>query len=337
MNVLITGVTGFAGSHLADYINGLGQWHGSSPSVYDRASGHEVPHVSAFDVFGTKRRRSPLDNICSKVELTDCELTDYPSVHRVIDSVRPCKIFHLAAQSFVPQSWDSPEYTFQVNVFSTLNIMEAIRRIDPEIQLLVAGSSEEYGLVLPSECPITENQPLRPMSPYGVSKVAMDLLARQYVKSYGLKIVITRAFNHTGPRRGQVFATSNFANQIAWIEAGNGQKVIRVGNLDAQRDFTDVRDMVRAYWLALETCEYGEPYNIGTGTDVSMLEVLDTLLKLSGQNIKTEVDPSRLRPSDVPRLQSDSTKFRKLTGWVPFIPFNKTMKDLLEYWREKLK
>jgi len=315
MNVLITGVTGFAGSHLADYLNDKGD----------------------IDVFGTKRRRSPLDNINSHVELTDCELTDYPSVHHVIDSVRPDKIFHLAAQSFVPQSWEAPEYTFQVNVFSTLNIMEAIRRIDPEIRLLVAGSSEEYGFVLPSECPVTEDQPLRPMSPYGVSKVSMDLLARQYVKSYGLKIVITRAFNHTGPRRGEVFATSTFAKQIAELEAGGGDPIIKVGNLAAQRDFTDVRDMVRAYWLALWNCDWGEPYNIGTGTDISMLQVLDTLLSFSDVHIKTEVDPSRLRPSDVPRLQSDSTKFRKLTGWKPEIPFNQTMKDLLDYWRERVK
>ena len=315
MNVLITGVTGFAGSHLADYLNDKGD----------------------IDVFGTKRRRSPLDNICSKVELTDCELTDYPSVHRVINQIRPDKIFHLAAQSFVPQSWEAPEYTFQVNVFSTLNIMEAIRRIDPEIRLLVAGSSEEYGFVLPSECPITEEQPLRPLSPYGVSKVSMDLLARQYVRSYDLKIVITRAFNHTGPRRGEVFATSTFAKQIAELEAGGGDPIIKVGNLDAKRDFTDVRDMVRAYWLALETCEYGEPYNIGSGKAVTMQEMLFSLLAYSRLKVKTLVDESRLRPSDVPILEADSTKFRMLTGWKPEISFNQTMKDLLEYWREKVR
>lgn len=315
MNVLIAGVTGFCGSHLADYLN-----------TFDD-----------IGVFGTKRRRSPLDNVNSPVELIDCELTDYPSVHHVIDSVRPDKIFHLAAQSFVPLSWEAPEYTFEVNVFSTLNIMEAIRRIDPSIQLLVAGSSEEYGYVLPNECPITEDQPLRPLSPYGVSKVSMDLLARQYVRSYGLKIVITRAFNHTGPRRGEVFATSNFAKQIAELEAGKGDPIIKVGNLDAKRDFTDVRDMVRAYWLALDACEYGEAYNIGSESAVTMQEMLFILLSYSRLQVKTLVDKSRLRPSDVPILEADSTKFRKLTGWSPEISFNQTMKDLLDYWRERVK
>lgn len=337
MKVLITGVTGFAGSHLADYLNNEGVGRLLTLSHTPSPPYHSYIQTEPIELYGTKRRRSPLDNLQSPVELIDCELTDYPSVHHVIDKVRPDRIFHLAAQTFVPSSWDAPEYTFEVNVFSTLNILEAIRRINPEIRLMVAGSSEEYGLVNPDECPITEDQPLRPMSPYGVSKVTMDLLCQQYVKSYDLYVVITRAFNHTGPRRGEHFATSTFAKQIAEIEVDKGSPIIKVGNLDAARDFTDVRDMVRAYWKALNDCNPGEPYNICCGRAWSIREMLNVLLSLSDPKIKTMVDPSRLRPSDVPLLLGDYTKFQERTGWKPTIPFEKTLEDLLNYWRERVK
>jgi len=314
MRVLITGVTGFVGSHLVDYINTLG----------------------GCQVFGTKRRRSPLDNLHSPVELIDCELTDYRSVENAIMESRPDRIFHLAAQSYVPQSWDAPEHTLDNNIQSTLNILEAILHCDPSIRLQVAGSSEEYGIVLPHECPITEEQPLRPLSPYGVSKVACDLLSRQYAKSYDLHVVVTRAFNHTGPRRGEVFATSNFAKQIAEIEAGKCNPYIQVGNLNARRDWTDVRDIVRAYWLALDCCDSGSVYNIASGSAVTIGDMLNQLLLLSTADIKITHDPSRMRPSDVPLLLGDSTAFSALTGWTPSIPFSQTLADLLNYWRSSV-
>ena len=181
-----------------------------------------------------------------------------------------------------------------------------------------------------------ETNPLRPLSPYAVSKVAQDLLAYQYFMSYGLKTVRTRGFNHTGPRRGDVFVTSNFAKQIAEIEKGKKKPVIYVGNLEAKRDFTDVRDMVRAYWLAADKGEAGEVYNIGSGKTMAMKDMLDILLSLSKAKVKVQVDPARLRPSDVPILYSDCRKFVSLTKWKPRIPLEKTFKDLLDYWRERV-
>lgn len=223
----------------------------------------------------------------------------------------------------------------ETNAIGTIHLFEASRKseIDPKIQ--VAGSSEEYGMVYPNELPIKETNPLRPLSPYGVSKVAQDKLAYQYHKSYGLKIVVTRAFNHTGPRRGEVFVTSSFAKQIAEIEKGK-EPIMYVGNLDAQRDFSDVRDVVRAYWLALEKCEFGEVYNICSEKTRTIQEVLNLLLSMTNKNIEVRQDPSRMRPSDVEILQGDCSKFKQQTGWKPTIPFERTMEDLLNYWRERV-
>jgi len=217
------------------------------------------------------------------------------------------------------------------------NIFEAVRMLglDPVIQ--IACSSEEYGLVHPDEVPIREDNPLRPLSPYAVSKVAQDMMAYQYFQSYGLKTVRTRGFNHTGPRRGDVFVTSNFAKQLASIEAGLQEPVIRVGNLEAVRDFTDVRDMVRAYWLAVTKGKHGEVYNLATGTGITIQELLDRLLSLSTAKVDVVQDPERMRPSDVVRLIGDSSKFRNDTGWAPEVPFDKTLSDLLQYWRERVK
>jgi GDP-4-dehydro-6-deoxy-D-mannose reductase len=265
-------------------------------------------------------------------------MTDWTSVYDLLDQVRPDKIFHLAAQSFVPNSWKAPKETLDTNILGELNIFEAVRRLklDPWIQL--ACSSEEYGMVYPNEVPIKETNPLRPLSPYGVSKVTQDLLGYQYYQSYKLKIIRTRAFNHTGPRRGENFVTSNFAKQIAEIELGLREPVIYVGNLEAKRDFSDVRDVVCAYWLATEKGQPGEVYNICSNETMTIKQMLDTLLSLSPQRerIKVQEDPARLRPSDVVILLGDSSKFRQQTGWKPEIPFRQTMEDLLNYWRKKL-
>jgi GDP-4-dehydro-6-deoxy-D-mannose reductase len=203
--------------------------------------------------------------------------------------------------------------------------------LDCKIQ--IACSSEEYGHVEPHEVPIKETNPLRPLSPYAVSKVAQDYLGYQYYKSYGLHVIPTRTFNHTGPRRGENFVTSNFSKQIAEIEKGKKPPVLYVGNLSAKRDFTDVRDVVRAYWLALEKGEPGETYNIASGFCVTIKEMLDLLLSFSQVDIEVKEDPSRLRPSDVGILLGDYDKFHQKTGWKPEIPFEKTMEDLLNYWR----
>jgi len=318
MKVLITGITGFAGSHLAEYAL-------TKPGV---------------EVYGTIRNRSSLENIshiAGKLQLRECDLRDPFAVKSIIREIKPDWIFHLAAQSFVPTSWKAPAETLITNIISQLNIFEAVKdaNINPRIQ--IACSSEEYGLVAPEETPINEDNPLRPLSPYGVSKVAQDLLAYQYHASCGMFTVRTRTFNHTGPRRGEKFVTSNFAKQIAMIEKGLQEPVIYVGNLDAIRDFSDVRDIVRVYWLALEKGEPGELYVLASGKAYTIREMLDMLLAMTQVKITVKTDPERLRPSDVPILLGDATKFKNKTGWENTIPFEQTLQDLLNYWRVKLK
>jgi GDP-4-dehydro-6-deoxy-D-mannose reductase len=275
-------------------------------------------------------------HIQDKVRLFEADLKDIVSLNKCLAEIKPDRIFHLAAQSFVPTSWLCPAETFAINAIGQINLFEAVLslKLSPKIQ--VAGSSEEYGLVNADEIPMKETNPLRPLSPYAVSKVAQDLLAFQYYKSYGLRTVRTRGFNHTGPRRGEVFICSNFAKQIAEIEKKKKEPVIYVGNLEARRDFTDVRDIVRGYWLCLEKGEDGEVYNVGTGKTYSMREILDLLLSMSKIKVKVEVDPQRLRPSDVPVLLSDCTKLKELTGWQPKIPIRQSLEDLLNYWRERV-
>jgi GDP-4-dehydro-6-deoxy-D-mannose reductase len=291
------------------------------------------------EVYGTFRWRSRMDNVehlDKKIKLVEADLRDYTSMHHALEVTRPDLIFHLAAQSFVPASWNAPSDTMITNVTGQTNLFEAIRalKLDPVVQ--IACSSEEYGLVLPHETPIKEENPLRPLSPYAVSKVAQDFLGYQYFQSYGIKAIRTRGFNHTGPRRGQVFVTSNFCSQVAAIEAGIQPPVIRVGNIDAIRDFTDVRDMVRAYWLAVTKAKPGEVYNIATGRGITIRDMLNLVLSHSKVEVKIEVDPERLRPSDVEILIGDSSKFRADTGWEPQIPFEQTVSDLLDYWRQRL-
>jgi GDP-4-dehydro-6-deoxy-D-mannose reductase len=313
------------------------------------------------EVYGNYRRRSRLDNVAhlrdklhmiepgvadektiqkdfqkGKINIIDCDLLDPFSVNKLIGAVRPDRIFHLAAQSHVPTSWNSPSSTLQDNVIGQLNLFEAVRTlgIDPLIQ--IAGSSEEYGMVYPDEVPMKESNPLRPLSPYAVSKVAQEMLAYQYHQSYGIRAITSRGFNHSGPRRGENFVDSSFAKQIAEIEKGILEPVIHVGDLTSKRDFSDVRDMVRAYWLLLEKGRPGEVYNIGSGHTRPMQEVLDLLLGMSKVDVEVRVDPTRLRPSDVMILWADSSKFMDATGWKPTIPYKQTLRDLLDYWRERV-
>ena len=317
MRVLITGVTGFVGSHLAEY-------------SLERGA----------EVFGSVRWRSKtehIDGLRDRVTLIESDLRDPLSVRTVLEQSRPDYIIHLAAQSFVQASWQTPTETFHTNVVSQMNLFEVMRQMDSSARFLVIGSSEEYGLVEPHELPIHEDNPLRPLSPYAVSKVAQDLMGWQYFKSYGMHVVRARAFNHTGPRRGETFATSNFAKQIAEMEAGRREPVVYVGDLKPTRDFSDVRDIVRAYWLLLERGIPGEVYNLCSGIDWSIERVLNFLIGLSTvSSIEIRQDPARLRPSDVLVLRGSRQKVESALGWRTTIPLEQTLTDLLEYWRHRI-
>jgi GDP-4-dehydro-6-deoxy-D-mannose reductase len=317
MRVLVTGITGFVGSHFAEYALARG-----------------------VEVVGSYRWRSKTENIDhlqNRIELVECDLRDTSSAHHLVEVARPDWVIHLAAQSFVGASWQAPAETFVTNAVSQVNLLEALRGRTPHPRFLVIGSSEEYGFVQEDELPITEGNPLRPLSPYAVSKVAQDLMGYQYWKSYGMHIVRARAFNHEGPRRGDVFVTSNFARQIAEIELGLREPVIAVGNLTTRRDYTDVRDIVRGYWMLLEQGEPGEVYNLCSGRDWVIADILAFLLgEARVPGITTREDRSRLRPSDVPVLRGDAGKAAKAVGWQPEIPFEQTLRDILEHWRGRV-
>jgi GDP-mannose 4,6-dehydratase len=318
VRVLITGITGFVGSYQAEYILGLEQ--------------------KDIEIYGMKRWRSPLDNISNiqnSIKLIDADLLDPVSTRKMIANVAPDMIYHLAAQSFVPYSFDAPNNTLETNIIGTLNLLEGVRQSNSDPLIHICSSSEVYGQVEEDELPIKETNPLRPQSPYAVSKVGEDMLAYQYFKSYGIKTIRTRAFTHSGARRGGVFVDSWFAKQIAEAEKGKRQPKIHVGNLESIRTFMDVRDTVRGYWLALKKCTPGEVYNIGGKETYTIREMLDKILKMSTLKEKFEiyVDPTLKRPSDVTRQIPSVEKFKKQTGWEPQIPYSVTLEETLNYWR----
>lgn len=318
MRALITGITGMAGSHLADYLLSLPE---------------------KVEVYGTFRWRSRMENVehlQGKVNLIQCELTDFSNTLAALEASRPDFIFHLAAQSYVLASWSSPTATMLENPRMQINLFEAMLQLGINCPIQVALSSEEYGMVYPDELPINEDNPLRPLSPYAVSKVTQDMMAYQYFMSHGLKTIRTRTFNHEGPRRGDVFVTSNFARQIALIEAGKQDPVMHVGNLDAMRDWSDVRDVARAYWLAVNRCTPGDVYVIASGRCHTVRQMLDMLLEQSTVKVDLCSDPARMRPSDVMVLQGDPSKFQAQTGWKAEIPLQQTLCDLLDHWREEV-
>lgn len=324
--VLITGITGMVGSHLVDFLLENTNW----------------------DVHGMYRWRSPQDNIehllprvnaGDRVFLHYGDLCDYISLQNVIEKVKPDYVFHLAAQSFPKTSFTSPLETLETNIQGTERLLEAIRKckdIDPWIH--VCSSSEVFGRVPKEKIPINEECTFHPASPYAISKVGTDLVGRFHAEAYGQKVLVTRMFTHTGPRRGDVFVESSFAKQIAMIEAGQIEPVVKVGNLNSQRTFADVRDAVRAYYMLLTINPIpGEYYNIGGTHSCTIGEMLDYLLSLSKvKNIKVMVEEERLRPIDADLQVPDTTKFQEHTNWQTNISFEKTMKDLLDYWREKV-
>lgn len=319
MKILITGITGTVGGLLAREL---------------------MAQQPQAEIFGTYRWRSRMENVDAikqSLHLRECDVRDASSVRRLISDVRPDHIYHLAAQSNVVASRHAPADTISTNVVGLVNMLEAMRESSPGSRLLVPGSSEEYGLQYADELPIKETNTLRPLSPYAVSKITQDMTALQYVESYHLHLIRTRAFNHTAPGREDVFVESSFAHQIADIEAGLRPPVIHVGNLDIVRDYSDARDIVRAYILALEKCDPTEVYNICSGRGRRIGDLLDILLQISGVKAEIKQDPARLRDREAPVIVGDSSRFRAITGWAPTIPFEQTLSDILEAWRRKVK
>ena len=323
---LITGITGMVGSHLADFLFEKTEW----------------------DIYGMCRWRSPLDNVShlldranrkDRLTFLTGDLGDYVSLHNVIEAAKPDYVFHLAAQSYPLTSFTSPLDTLDTNILGTERLLEALRRcpnIDPVIH--VCSSSEVYGRVPIDKLPINEDCNFHPASPYAISKVGTDLVGRYHAEAYGQKVLTTRMFTHTGPRRGDVFAESTFAKQIALIEYGRIPPVLKVGNLESLRTWADVRDAVRAYYMLVTVNPVsGESYNIGGSHSCTVRQMLDYLLSISTRkDIEIEVDSTRLRPIDADLQVPDTSKFRAHTGWAPLIPFEQTMKDLLDYWRHRI-
>lgn len=315
MRALITGITGFAGGHLTQIL-------------LDRKD----------EIFGVARDQGVgLSHLNQEITPVIADLQDFEVVNTLLADVRPDAIYHLAGQAFVPTAWADPWSTLENNIRPQLNILQAMVKQKSKARLLIVASNQVYGPVTADQLPVNEETPLRPDNPYGVSKVAQDILGLQYFLSHGIDVLRVRAFNHIGPRQNPVFVSASFARQIAQIEAGLTEPVIRVGNLEAKRDFTDVIDVMRAYTLLVDYGEPGEAYNVGTGRAYSIRYLLDVLLSYTHQEIKIEQDETRMRPSDISVIYADNSKLRSTTGWEPTITFEDSLKHVLDYWREEVK
>lgn len=314
-NVLITGISGFAGSFLAEHLESQ----------------------KKYEIFGTYLSDSSLKNVPLSIKtdhLYKLDLTDYDKVLDLISEVKPKVIFHLAAFSSTSLSYKKPSEAINTNINSELSILEAIRKKGfISTKILIVSSAEIYGPILSKDLPINEKAEIRPISPYGVSKIAQDFLGLHYFLSYKIPIIRVRPFNHLGPRMSSDLAPSAFAKKIAEIEKGEREAVLNVGNLSSKRDYTDVRDMVRAYALIVDKGISGDVYNIGSGKSYAISTILDTLLSFSKVKIKVKTDPELLRPNDIPDLVCDNRKIVKLTGWMPELTIGESLEDILDYWR----
>lgn len=317
MRVLITGITGPVGSSLADYLLTL----------------------PAIEVHGFKRWRSdprPIEHLLGRVVLHEGDIEDAFSVAGAVRRAAPDRIYHLAAQSYPSESWDAPIATMRTNVEGTLNLLEAARQHSPQARIHIAGSSAEYGWCLPEEMPLGETHGVRPASPYGVSKVAAELSGLQYHGSYGLHVLVTRSFNHVGPRQGDRCSIQTFCLQMARIEARRQEPAIKVGNLEARRDFTHTNDVARALWLLLERGQPGEVYNLCSGVATRIGDIVELVRARGRVPAEVYVDAARLRPTDEPLLLGDNSKLRAATGWEPQIGIERIVEELLEYWRARV-
>ena len=312
---LITGITGFAGSYLAEYL--------LSTKEYD---------VSGTYLF--EKSISNVERIKGNLNLIKADLSEEKSVFKIIEDMSPSIVFHLAALTSPADSFKNPTATLTSNISLQVNLLEAVRKSNLlDTKILIVSSADIYGQVAKESFPINEETPLMPTSPYSVSKIAQDFLGLTYFLTYNLKVVRVRPFNHIGPRQSPNFVVSSFAKQIAEIEKKKKEPILHVGNLETKRDFTDVKDMVRAYVLAIEKGKYGEVYNIGSGISYKISDILDKLVSMSSSKIKIEKDETLFRPNDNPDLLCNANKFTELTGWKPQISIDTTLKETLDYWR----
>ncbi len=315
MKVFITGIEGFVGGHLAKFL--LAGNHEVTGTVWNE---NQIPEIQEY---------FPI------VGLYPADVRNYDVMVEILKSTSPDTIVHLAAQSSGAYSYKNPRLTFEINVLGTVNLLETIAQEAPDARIVMVCSADVYGKVGEDQIPIKEATPFHPVNPYSVSKVTQDFLGLQYYYSHGLNIVRVRSFPHTGPGQNPIFALPSFARQISEIESTEFPKPMSVGNLDVIRDYLDVEDVVRAYALLIEHGEAGEVYNVASGVGRSLRDLLDSMISLSTQEIEVVEDPALIRPSDVPRLIGDATKFRELTGWRPTVEMKETLRRLLDYWRGK--
>lgn len=316
MKALITGIAGFVGPYLTDVLRQ-----------------HEI------DVYGTylfPEELEQLDPFPDEVELFQCDLTDTGDVEKVFRNRTYDFIFHLAAQSSVYLSFQKPRLTYEVNVVGTINLSEKIRQIGSIKKMIFTSSADVYGKIDASYLPIRESAPLMALNPYAISKISAEMTCKFYVDAYHIPIVITRAFNHTGPRQTPQFVISDFAKQIAEIEAGKREPVLHVGNLDVKRDFLDVRDVVNAYYQLSQNSKPGEIYNVASGNTHLIREILGQLISFSTKKIEIEIDQAKFRPTELPVLMGDPTKLQDMTGWRPQLSLEQTLADVLNYWRRNV-
>lgn len=313
MKALVVGGGGFVGPYLVKHLK----------------------EEQGMEVYVTKTEKETLDMDCSGIYNLD--ILELNQVAELLNKIRPDYIFHLAAQSSVAYSWKNPGLTIDVNIKGCVNLLDGVRALDYKPRVLLIGSGEEYGHIKDGECPIVEDNVLRPGNIYAATKSCQNMLGKIYSDAYDMDVMMVRAFNHIGPNQTPVFVVADFCKQVADIENGQAEPVIYVGNLSARRDFTDVRDVVRAYAMLVKDGKRGETYNVGRGHAVAIQEILERIVALSDKDIEVRVDESKLRPVDVPIIEPDITKIRETVGWEPEIELETTLKETLEYWRRETK
>lgn len=314
MKVLIIGAAGFVGGYLIRHLNEELHWN----------------------VIATKLPQESISSIPSSIEVFDLDILNKDNIFSLLKTVHPDAIIHLAAQSSVRLSWDQPDLTVDINIKGTLHILDSIRSLDYNPRLLLIGSGEEYGHIMPTESPLKESNPIRPGNIYAATKACQNMLGKIYADAYKMDIMSVRSFNHIGPNQSPLFVVSDFCKQVAEIEVGKKSPIIYVGNLSSARDFLDVRDVVRAYALLLQYGISGETYNVGSGHAIKIEKILEKILSYTTVPIQIETDLTKFRPVDVPIIEADTTKLRQCTGWTPTLSIDDTILDVLNYWRKNI-